>query len=171
MRRLGNVIERISDIAGYFSGWLVFLMMLLIVFEVFMRYALHQPPMVADEFSAYMLVALAFFGMAFTWKRGGHVRVTVLVSRLPAKVSSWIRLISLMVGFVFVLLLVAVSYEFIAYSFEFNLRSSTWLATPLQWPQMTVLIGFVLLFMLLIAEITKVIVKIRSGESVEGTTK
>ena len=54
MKRLGYIVEKIADIGGYFSGWLVFLMMILVFVEVFMRYVLRRPPMVADEFSAYM---------------------------------------------------------------------------------------------------------------------
>jgi len=167
MRRIGYIIDRIADLVGYFSGWLVPLMMILIAVEVFMRYVLHQPLMVADEFSAYMLVALSYLGLAYTWRQGGHVRISILVSRFPSRVSSWVRLISLIMVLIFLIGLDQAGYKMIMYALKINLRSSTWLTIPLFWPQLTVFIGFILLTLLLVAEIARTIVKIRAGEKVE----
>jgi len=91
MKKISAVIEKIDNFFGYVSGWLVPSMMVLVAVEVFMRYVLHNPAMVADEFSAYMLVGLSYLGLAYTWRKGGHVRITLLVSRLPAKAASWMR--------------------------------------------------------------------------------
>jgi TRAP-type C4-dicarboxylate transport system permease small subunit len=75
MKRIGYLIEKIAYLGGYLSGWLVPLMMMLVVVDVFMRYVMRKPLMVADEFSAYMLVALSFLGLAYTWREKGHVHV------------------------------------------------------------------------------------------------
>ena len=167
MKQLGRVIDSIVNVGGYFSGWLVPLMMLLVLAEVFMRYVMHQPPLVADEFSAYMLVALSFLGAAYTWKEKGLVRITALVSRLPPMVSSWLRLIMLVLAFIFVALLSNTAYHYLTFSFKFNMSSASHLQFPLQGPQMSLIIGFVLLSLLLIVEIARAIVNIRSGKSVE----
>lgn len=171
VKRLGNVIESVANLGGYFSGWLVPLMMILVAVEVFMRYVLHRPPGVADEFSAYMLVALSYLGTAYAWRQGAHVRITILVSHLPPRVASWTRLITLLLVFVFLLGLNQAGYRLIVYSLRINMKSPTWVLTPLVWPQMTILIGFTALALLLIVEIARVIVKIRSGENVEGIAR
>ena len=67
----------IANLVGFLSAWLVPLMMMLVVVDVFMRYVMRHPLMIADEFSAYLLVALSFLGFAYTWRQGGHVRVEV----------------------------------------------------------------------------------------------
>lgn len=152
---------------GYFSGWLVPIMMILVAAEVFMRYVMHQPLMVADEFSAYMLVALSYLGMAYTWKQKGHVRISLLVSRLPPRVSSWIRLIALILVLIFLIGIDQAGYKMITYALKINLRSGTWLTFPLFWPQLTIFIGFILLTMLLVVDIARAIAKIRGGEKVE----
>jgi TRAP-type C4-dicarboxylate transport system permease small subunit len=167
MKRIALLLEKIAYLGGYYSGWLVPLMMMLVVVEVFMRYVLHQPLMVADEFSAYMLVALSYLGMAYTWRQGGHVRVTVLVSRLPYRASSWIRFFGLILVLIFMIELDRVGYKMIVYALHINLRSSTWLMVPLFWPQLTVFIGFVLLTLLLVVDIVRTFIKIRTGERVE----
>jgi TRAP-type C4-dicarboxylate transport system permease small subunit len=167
VRRIGTIIDKIADLGGYFSGWLVPLMMMLVVVEVFMRYVLRQPLMVADEFSAYMLVALSYLGLAYTWRQGGHVRVTALVSRLQSRASSWIRFIGLILVFIFMVELDRVGYKMVVYALKINLRSSTWLMVPLFWPQLTVFIGFMLLTLLVGVDIIRAMGKIRRGEKVE----
>lgn len=171
MKRLARIIESISNIGGYFAGWLVPLMMMLVLFEVIMRYVMHQPPIVADEFSAYMLVALSFIAMAYTWKEKGHVRITALVSRLPARVSSWARLIALVLALALAVVLTQASYAYLAYSFKLHMASPTHLRVPLQGPQTPLLIGFIILTLLLIVEIAKAVIKMRSGESVEEAAR
>lgn len=168
MKRIADFLERIAYLGGYFSGWLVPLMMILVVVEVFMRYVLQQPLMLADELSAYLLVAVSYLGTAYTWRQGGHVRVTVLVSRLSPGVAGWMRLLGLILVFIFMIELDRVSYKMIAYALQINLRSSTWLMFPLFWPQLTIFIGFVLLTLLILADIVQSVIKIRAGEKVEG---
>jgi len=167
MKRSTTIIDKISNFFGYISGWLVPLMMLLVAVEVFMRYVLHNPAMIADEFSAYMLVALSYLGLAYTWRQGGHVRITLLVSRLPAKVAGWIRVFILVLIFVFMIGITHAGWKMIVYARQIGLRSDTWLTFPLFWPQLTVFVGFLLLTLMLPVEIVRTILKIRAGEDVE----
>ena len=164
MRRLGRVIEGIVNIGGYFSGWLVAVMMVLILYEVFMRYVLNQPPMVADEFSGYILVALTFLGAAYTWKERGHVRIELLVRKLPDKAQVWLRLITVIMAAVFALLLIEASYELVSDSYIFGRRSGSWLRTPLLWPQLVLIIGSVLLFVQLITEVIKALGNLKKSK-------
>ena len=163
MRLLVRVTEGLANIAGYIGGWLVPLMTLLILIEVVMRYVVHQPLMISDEFSAYMLVALAYIGLAYTWKEKSHVRISLLVNRLPTRVADWLRLATLGLGFAFVSLLIKLGYDYLAFSFKVGMVSSSWLRTPMQWPQMILPIGFFLLALVIIGDIAKVIANIRSG--------
>lgn len=163
MKQLGHIVDRVVNIFGYFSAWLVLLMVVLIFAEVFMRYALNAPLMLADEFGAYMLVALCFMGAAYTWKEKGHVRIVFLVSRLPPRVANWLRLITLALAFIFMALLAQASYGFMAVSFKLGLSSTTWLRTPMQGPHMAVAIGFTLLSLLLLVEIVRAVINIRIG--------
>ena len=168
MNRLVSGIEKIAYFGGYLSGWLVPIMMMLVVVDVFMRYVMHQPLMVSDEFSAYMLVALSFLGLAYTWRQGGHVRIEILVSRFPPELYAWVRLFGLILTFIFMMEMDRAAYKMITYALKINLRSSTWLMFPLFWPQLTVFIGFVMLTLLIVIDIIRTGVKIRTGEKVEA---
>ena len=171
MKRLDSIVEKVSNVFGYLSGWLVPLMVLLIFFEVFMRYIVRRPPLIADEMSAYMLVAVSFLGIAYTWREKGHVRITALVSRLPAKMASWLRLMTLVLAFIFVVGLIQANYGYLVTSFKFGMVSNSWLRTPLQGPQLTVVVGFVILSLLLMADIARAIKNIRTGKNIEETTR
>ena len=167
MKQLSNLIAKIVDVSGRVFGWLVPIMVLLIWYEVLMRYIAGQPPIIAEELTAYMLVAVSFLGMAYTWRERGHVRVTALVSRLPTKVSNWLRLITLVLAFAFTIAITHSSYSYLAHSFRVGMVSSTYYRIPLQGPQMTILIGFILLALLLLVEITKAAIDMRAGKSIE----
>ena len=171
MRRIERLVGSLAALGGYFSGWLVLVMVVLVFVEVFTRYVLNRPLMLADELSAYMLVALCFLGAAYTWKEGAHVRITALVSRLPAKVASWLRLATLLLVFFFVLGLLQGSYGFMATSFRLHLASSTWLRTPLQPIHMLLPIGFVLLGLVVLIGIFRALKHIRAGTSAEEATR
>ncbi|MFC1956223.1 TRAP transporter small permease subunit [Chloroflexota bacterium] len=166
---VARIVKRVANIGGYCAGWLVLAMMGTIFVEVFMRYVLNRPLGVGDEFAAYMLVALAYFGAAYTWMGKGHVRVTALVTRLPPKVASWLRLVTLACVFFFVLALCEASYGFMHTSFKLGLRSATWLRVPLQVPHATVVVGFLIFLLALGVDIARAIMNIRAGKSVEET--
>jgi TRAP-type C4-dicarboxylate transport system permease small subunit len=171
MKRYRQIMDKIAYICGLIASGLVPIMVFMVAVEVFMRYVLQNPPMIADEFSAYMLVALSYLGLAVTWRRGGHVRITLLVSRLPVKLAGWLRLVVLIMIFIFMAALTHSALTMVVYAYEINLRSDTWLTFPLIWPQLTVFIGFLMLTLILPADIVEVYRKIREGESVEDRPK
>jgi TRAP-type C4-dicarboxylate transport system permease small subunit len=143
-------------------------MMMLVVVDVFMRYVMRQPLMVADEFSAYMLVALSFLGFAYTWRQGGHVRVEVVVNYLPPRLYGWVRLVGLILTFIFMIEMDRAAFKMIAYALQMKMRSSTWLMFPLFWPQLTIFLGFGLLTVMLAVDIVQAGVKLRAGKRAEA---
>lgn len=171
MKPFLKIVDKAADVSGYLAGWLVPIMVLLVAFEVFMRYVLHNPPMVADEFSAYMLVALSYVGLAYTWQQGGHIRITLLVNNLPPKVAVWTRFIGLILVFIFMIGMTQSTYKMITYALKINLRSDTWLTIPLFWPQLTVFFGVLLLLLTILADILRVFKSIAAGETVEEPSK
>jgi TRAP-type C4-dicarboxylate transport system permease small subunit len=168
MKQLASAIDRVANFVGYLSGWLVPLMMMLVVVDVFMRYVMRQPLMVADEFSAYMLVALSFLGFAYTWRQGGHVRVEVVVNYLPPRIYNWARLAGLILTLIFMLEMDRAAYKMIVYALEMKMRSSTWMMFPLFWPQLTIFIGFVLLTVMLAVDIVQAGIKLKAGKNAEA---
>lgn len=166
MARFISFTNKLTDVVGRAVGWLVPAMILLTLFEVFMRYVLDRPPVIADEFSSYMLIAISFLGLAFTWKAGEHVRITALVEHIPHKISVRFRLATLVLALVVDIALIFSGYVFLSNSFRIGERSLTWLRTPLQWPQMTLILGFIVVALFLLAQILGAILAHWSGREV-----
>ena len=60
-------------------------------------------------------------------------------------------------------------YDFIVYAFGRNIKSNSWLMTPLQWPELVMPIGFALLTLVLLIEVIKAVINMRSGIITEKT--
>lgn len=160
MKLLVRTIEKITDvISGYLQGWLVFALMILVLLDVTSRYVLLNPLSIAEEYGGYSLVAITCIGLAYAWKTRCHVRVEFLTGSLPVVMQRWLRVCMLFLAIVFTGFVVYAGYELFRFSLMFGTRSGSWLRTPIAWPQATILIGAVLMFLQLIAEIIKQIKK------------
>jgi TRAP-type C4-dicarboxylate transport system permease small subunit len=165
LQKVINTIEMVTDlISGRLQAGVVFLLMIMLLVEVLTRYILNSPLSVAEEMGGYLLVSITFMGLAYTWKEKGHVRVTLLISRLPDRLARSIRFFTLILATVFTLPLIKACYDLLMDSLLFESRSGSWLRTPLVYPQTILLIGAVLLLLQMLVEIIKAIVATDSEE-------
>lgn len=165
MSRLIRIIEAVTDlISGQVQGWILVLMMALVLVDVATRYLLQNPLSVAEEYGGYMLVAVTSIGLAFAWKERSHVRVEFLITKLPLRLRRGLRILTLSLAFVFSLFMILAAWELVAFSFMFGTRSGSWLRTPIGWPQITIIVGSVLLFLQLLAELLRAL----TGRGDEG---
>ena len=59
--------------------------------QVFFRYLLHRPLVWTEELSGFLFVWMTFVGAALAVKDGTHIRVDLLVSRLPPRAARWLE--------------------------------------------------------------------------------
>ena len=64
------------------------LMMLLTAADVTLRYAFDRPIMGSYDLTVYMMAIVVAFGLAYCAVMKGHVRVEVIVSRLPQRAQA-----------------------------------------------------------------------------------
>jgi len=158
-------IEKVTDVlSGQLQAGIIFFLMVLLLAEVLTRYILRSPLSIADEMGGYLLVSITFMGLAYTWKEKGHVRVSLLISRLPDKFAHLLRFITLILATLFTIPLMKACYDLIADSLLFESRSGSWLRTPLAYPQTILLIGAIMLFLQLVAEIIKAAIAMNKSE-------
>ena len=124
MNGLHKVIESIEKLIDILSGRLqaavVFLLMIMLLVEVLTRYILNSPLSIAEEMGGYLLVSITFMGLAYTWKEKGHVRVTLLMSRLPRRLARSIRFFTLILATVFTVPLIKACYDLLMDSMLFE---------------------------------------------------
>jgi len=98
MERFESLVRKCSDVLGLIGNITLVLMMLLMVADIFLRYAFNSPIMGSFEIVEFMMVVVVFFGFAATQMEDGHVRVTMLVNRFPPRLRHAVDSITLLVG-------------------------------------------------------------------------
>jgi TRAP-type C4-dicarboxylate transport system permease small subunit len=109
-------------------------------------------------------VAITCIGLADAWKTRSHVRVEFIIKKLSIRKQQWLRLLTLLLASVFTGFIVYGAFKLVSISLMFGTRSTSWLRTPVAWPQMTIVIGATLIFFQLIVEIIKQITKLSVKE-------
>ncbi len=74
-------------------GLCVVIMVLLVLdvsWQVLSRYLFRQPSTFTDEVARFLMIYMSFLGGAYIFGADGHLSVTSLRDKLPAKVKSWV---------------------------------------------------------------------------------
>lgn len=94
-----------------------------------------------DAYAGYCMAAAAFLALAHTFKRGEHIRVTLLLDRFGPTVHRVLQIWSHGAGLVLAALLAWFSMRLVWQSFQFNDISQGNDATPLWMPQLAMALG------------------------------
>ncbi|QTP55022.1 TRAP transporter small permease [Billgrantia sulfidoxydans] len=116
-----------------------------------------------SEIAAYLLVGATFLGLAYTFVHHAHIRVTLLIGRLPSAARAWFEVFCLLVALAISLLLGYGLVELARESRAFHDVSSGFLSIPLWIPQ-TVLATGVGLLCLALAEALAITLRIAIRE-------
>ncbi len=120
LKRLITAIECISEWSGRAVAWLVLAMVLVIIYDVTMRYAFQTGSVALQELEWHLFALLFLLGAAYTLKHDGHVRVDIFYN------SRWMTdrrraMIDLFGGLFllvpFCLMIIIASLPFVANSF------------------------------------------------------
>ncbi|MGJ7456195.1 TRAP transporter small permease [Halomonas sp. MA07-2] len=116
-----------------------------------------------SEIAAYLLVGATFLGLAYTFVHHAHIRVTLLISRLPSRIRVWFEVACLIVALAISLLLGYGLIELARESLQYGDVSSGFLSIPLWIPQ-TVLATGVGLLCLALAEALVITLRIAARD-------
>jgi TRAP-type C4-dicarboxylate transport system permease small subunit len=102
LSKAANLLSRVARLASealHSVGITVLgLMMLLTAADVTLRYAFDRPVMGSYDLTVYMMAIVVAFGLAYCAVMKGHVRVEVVVSRLPQRAQAIIDSITCLVS-------------------------------------------------------------------------
>ena len=135
--------ERISRYLVWIGGTLIILSALLVTLEVVLRKLFNTSLGGADELSGYAFGIATTLGFAYALFQRAHIRVDALYNLFPGwlKTVSDLTGIALLGGFAGVVSLMA--WGLVADTLEFNSHSITPMRTPLAYPQIPWLIGWI----------------------------
>lgn len=141
MAFLRAVLLRINTLnagVGRLFRYMILPLILVVCWEVFMRYAIGRPTAWAQELSGMIFAAYFLMGGAYTLQHNAHVNVDVLHSRLSPKGRAIVDLITWSMFYLFCGVLFYKSIDF-AWSSVMILETSNTVWEPYIWPVKLVL--------------------------------
>ena len=129
MKKILKVIDSVSLWSGMICRWAVLALVLVLCFEVVMRYAFNRPTIWAHEMSMMLGVFLVCIGWSYVHLRHGHVRVDVFYARMSHKGRAITDIACFLVFFLpllLVLIYAALKMSWEAYVFNEVLMTSFW---------------------------------------------
>lgn len=142
MRRMLN---KLYDLSGLLAAFFLLLIGVLVVAQVVARFFGAMIPS-ADDFARLSMAASSFLALAFTMRQGAHIRVNLLIDRLPPGPARAVEIFCLLCG---VLLLGFFSYycvDTVRDGILFPDYTIGLIPIPKWIPQVGMTIGVVLLF-------------------------
>lgn len=86
------------DSMAFVAGLLLVAAVLIVSFEICMRYFVHQPQVWTVEVCEFILFILAFLGAPWLLKKGGHTSVDILVERMGPRLQRYSHLFASAIG-------------------------------------------------------------------------
>lgn len=109
--RADAVVARLVEIP---AALLVLAEILVLLCGIIWRYVLHTPLIWSDELAALLFLWLSMFGAVLALSRGEHMRMTAVVSMIPARHRAFFDHVAIIAAVVFLVLTVHPAYEFAA---------------------------------------------------------
>lgn len=147
---IGRLIDRLVQGGGYLAGLSTVLILLLVCVEVVARMFNHST-MVADELAGYLNVGIIFFGLAYTVREGGFIRIELLYDRLRGNWLMAARWFIVATSLLFMLALTFFIALHVQYAYVRDTRAISVLNTPEYIPMTIMVLGCVLLLLQLMA--------------------
>ncbi|WP_194094353.1 TRAP transporter small permease subunit [Marivivens aquimaris] len=170
LSRLDRNFYKLEKLLALVSGLTVFGLMLLAVFSVSSRNFFNDPLPGYVDWIQQAMPLIAFMGISFTQRDGGHIRMDMLVGRLsgrPLFIAEWITTFAILVLMV---LLVWGSYAHFQRSFDMSMplwsRDSTMdIGLPI-WPaKLLAPVAFSVLCVRLVLQLVSYTKAIITGET------
>lgn len=156
MFKLDRAIDTLNEKFGFYASYLVLPLIIVVVWEVFMRYAFNAPTSWAFELTVFLYGLHYSFALAYAHKHNTHVAIDVFEARLSKKPRLILRIITN--AFLFLPTIGMLTYytcEMAASSWQqWEHASSSW--GPAIYPLKTFMaIGFILFFLQGLAKLTQ----------------
>ena len=118
-----------------------------------------------SDFTGFFLAAASFLALAHTLRAGEHIRVTLLVSRLPVALARWTDVVALVAALVATAFLGFYAFDLVLESREYGDLSSGMVAVPIWIPQSSIVVGLAVLAIALADELQS---RLRGGPGPGG---
>ncbi|HEY4375028.1 MAG TPA: TRAP transporter small permease [Burkholderiales bacterium] len=153
---LRKTLDFIYDAAGYLAAFFVFMIFAIMTVSSIMRETGFKTGG-TDDVVSWITAAAAFFGLAHTFKHGDFVRVGLLLEKLGEKPRRFFEILSLTIATVFTGYMAWAVTLYVYDSYQFKDMAGGLVVIPLWIPQISFVVGAVLLFVAFVDELVLVL--------------
>lgn len=146
-RTLDRLSTLVSRLFIALAAAITVIMAASITYSVFLRYVLNTPQTWTDELMGYLMVAVVMFGLGETVRRGDHIAVDLLTTRLGPRGRVVARVWALVAMIIVAAVLLVRSWDMVAFSLMVGLLSDGYLSMPIWIPQSSLLVGFAIMIL------------------------
>ena len=147
-----RALNALYDGAAALAAVFMVLLLVMVLLSITSRQLGFNVPGI-DAYAGYMMAGCGFLALAHTFKRGEHIRVTLLLGAVTGGARRALELWALFAGSLLAMLFAAYSVRLAWQSRAFHDISTSNDATPLWIPQLTMAIGTVVLAVALVDEL------------------
>ena len=167
MRRFVKAIDFINIYVGETVSYLGIVIAVVIIYEVILRAFFNMPTVWAHETSGMMFGALFMLGAGYVMYHRAHVRVDILVNRLPPRAQAAIDIVTHLLMGLYLYVVVWKGWNYAVRAFvRMEVSGSGW--QPVLWPiKWIMVIGIILLIMQLVAKYVRDFHMLCTGRELE----
>ena len=134
-QRLDRVISQTTRVFAIAGGWALLGLSILIGMDVIGRKLFNISVQGADEIGGYVMAAVCAFGFSFTLNERAHIRLNILLPRLPVTLRVIANLVAYGLFASFAYMMFWRSTAVLSETIQFKAVAPTPLETPLVIPQ------------------------------------
>jgi TRAP-type C4-dicarboxylate transport system permease small subunit len=131
-----RVLGALTRAAAALSAAGVLVSLVLIAWAVVMRYALNRPPAWVDDAVGFLLVGIVMLAAAQVQRRGEHIGVDLLASRLSARARRWVDAWAALAALAAALVLVVNGWQTAIFSRSLGIVAEGNVEIPVFWVQL-----------------------------------
>lgn len=165
MRRVTALLERLNAGAAAVAAALLWMLALLVFMDIVLRVA-GAPILWSNEVSVYLLIAVVYLGIGYTYDRDGHFAILLVVDRLPRKARLFLELFTVLLSLGFAILLTCGGIALVQFARSLSMASPTLLHVPLAVPYTLVIAGGVSLSISLVLRLLNLAGALHRGADV-----
>lgn len=156
MSIIRTVLDRLYLYAGYAAGlFMIVIFVLMMLLSAGRPLGLNIPA--GDDFASWCMAAMAFLGLAHTFRHGEMIRVGLLIDRIEGRARHVLEIGALVIGTGFVGFFAWGAVKLTYDSWRFNEMAQGVLAVPLWIPQIGYAGGLVILLIAFVDELVHVL--------------
>ncbi|HSR63360.1 MAG TPA: TRAP transporter small permease subunit [Gammaproteobacteria bacterium] len=168
LKRLSGKLESLSEISGRLVAWLILALVLLVGYDVTMRYLFQSGSVALQELEWHLFALIFLISAAYTFKHDDHVRLDLFYhgSFMNVRRRAWVNILGGLFFLIpFCLLIIISSWPFVQQAFIHAEGSPDPGGLPYRWVlKAAIPAGFFLLLLQGIADVLKNMVALQEQD-------